>query len=463
MFRKILIAARGEIAVRVIRTCREMGISTVAVYSEADKESLHVQLADESVCIGPAKAVDSYLNMNNIVTAALQTSSTAVHPGYGFLSENAEFVDLLTENGIKFIGPSAELIRKMGSKHNAREMMIEAGIPTPAGSAAALKNKEEALEIADSLEFPILIKASAGGGGRGMRVARDLSELAKQFETAQQEAISCFGNGEMYLEKLIENPRHIEFQILADKHGNVVHLGERECSIQRRNQKMLEETPSKALSESLRKKMGEAAVRASKAMNYENAGTIEFVLDKNSNFYFIEVNTRIQVEHPVTEMIYGVDIVKEQIRVAAGLELAFKQEDLKSSGHSIECRINAEDYQKNFAPNCGIVDFIHFPLGNGVRIDSEVYAGLKLSPFYDSMIAKIIVHAPSRLEAIRKMRRALEEFLIQGLKTTADFHHLLMFHPDFLKGEYDTSFIEKNLQEILDFETSCSEKLLDEN
>lgn len=449
MFKRILIANRGEIAVRIIRCCREMGIDTVAVYSSADADALHVQLAGTAVCIGPAKAADSYLNYKNILSAAVCYNCDAIHPGFGFLSENSEFAELCETCGIQFIGPSADIIDAMGNKAAARRLMIEHGVPVVPGSDGSVDTAEEAARIADRIGYPVLIKAAAGGGGRGMRKAFSASEIENAYNSAKAEAIACFGDGEMYIEKLILNPRHIEFQIMGDKFGNVVHLGERDCSIQRKNQKLVEESPSRALTPELRARMGADAVKAAKAAKYFSAGTIEFVLSDSGEYYFIEMNTRIQVEHPVTEWVTGRDLIKEQISVAAGLPLSFKQEDVKLTGHSIECRINAEDPENGFRPSPGKISFLHFPGGNGVRVDSALYCGYETSPFYDSMVAKIIVHAPTRLLAIRKMRRALEELVIEGIKTNTDLANLIMYHPDFIKGKYNTGFIEKNLDAIL--------------
>ena len=452
MFQRVLIANRGEIAVRIIRACRELGIDTVAVYSSADSDSLHVQFATESVCIGPAKAADSYLNLNAILTVAKQTGCDAVHPGYGFLSERSDFARQCTELGLTFIGPSGDVMDKMGNKSAARELMIANGVPVVPGSDGALETAEAAMTVAEKIGYPVLIKASAGGGGRGMRRVDRPEDLAAKFEEARAEAVACFGNGELYLEKLILNPKHIEFQILADRHGNVIHLGERDCSIQRKNQKLIEESPSKALSAQLREEMGQAAVKAAKAAGYENAGTIEFVVDQEGHFYFIEMNTRIQVEHPVTEMVTGLDLVREQLRIAAGLPLSLTQEDVQLRGHAIECRINAENPSENFRPCPGTTTFLHFPGGPGVRVDSLLYNGYTVSPFYDSLVAKVIVHAPSRLEAIRRMRRALEEMLLEGYPTTADFCHLVLHHPDFIKGQYDTGFLAAHQDTLLNWE-----------
>ena len=449
MFKRILIANRGEIAVRILRCCRELDIETVAVYSEADKTALHVQLATQAVCIGPAKAAQSYLNAPAILTVAMETGCDAIHPGFGFLSENSEFARLCQECGITFIGPRPEVIDMMGNKSAARQLMIDHGVPVVPGSQGSLDTPEEAQRIADEIGYPVLLKAAAGGGGRGMRRVFSREELIPNFEAARAEAVACFGNGEMYLEKLVLNPRHVEFQILADEKGNTVHLGERDCSIQRKNQKLMEESPCKALSPELRKAMGEAAVNAAKAAGYTGAGTIEFVLSPEGEFYFIEMNTRIQVEHPVTEMVTGIDLIREQIRMAAHLPLGFEQKDIVFSGHAIECRINAENPAKGFLPSPGKVEFLHLPGGCGVRVDTALYPGYETSPFYDSMVAKIIVHAPNRLQAIRRMRRALEELVIDGIDTGADLAHLILYHPDYLKGNYNTSFIENHLEELL--------------
>ena len=451
MFKRILIANRGEIAVRILRCCRELEIETVAVYSEADATALHIQLATHAVCIGPAKAADSYLNMKAILTAAIKTGCDAIHPGFGFLSENSEFARLCQQSGITFIGPSPDVIDTMGNKSAARHLMQKHGIPVVPGSQGSLDTAQQAKQLADKIGYPVLLKAAAGGGGRGMRRVFSPEELVQNFDAARTEAIACFGNGEMYLEKLVLNPRHIEFQILADEHGNTVHLGERDCSIQRKNQKLMEETPCKALSEKLRAKMGNAAIKAAKAAGYTGAGTIEFVVSPEGEFYFIEMNTRIQVEHPITEMVTGIDLIREQIRVAAHLPLGFQQKEIQFSGHSIECRINAENPSKGFLPCPGKINFLHLPGGNGVRVDTALYTGYETSPFYDSMVAKIIVHASNRLQAIRRMRRALEELVIDGIDTGAELAHLILYHPDYLKGNYNTSFIEQNLDEILNW------------
>jgi len=440
MFKRILIANRGEIALRIIRCCREMDIETVQVYSEADRQSLPVMLATYSVCIGPAKAADSYLKEDSIIEAARKMHCDAIHPGYGFLSENADFAKKCEENGICFIGPSAKIIEKMGDKQAARKLMIKHKVPVVPGSKGLVKSLQEAEEIAESIGYPVLIKAAFGGGGKGMRKVFSKDELAKSFETAKAEAKAAFGNDAMYMEKLILKPRHIEFQILADKHGNVVYLGERDCSIQRRNQKLLEETPAWNLSETTRKAMGVTAVRAAKAAGYFSAGTIEFVVAPDGNYYFIEMNTRIQVEHPVTEEVTGIDLIKEQIRIAAGMTLTVTQEEVIPQGHAIECRINAEQPGK--------IEFLHFPAGCGVRVDSHLYSGYEVGPYYDSMLVKVIACGRTRLEAIRKMRRALQEIIIDGVKTNVEYMHLLMYHADFIRGRYDTSFWEVNSETI---------------
>lgn len=457
MFRRILIANRGEIAVRIIRTCREMNIETVAIYSTADREALHVKLATQTVCVGPAKASDSYLNMKNILTAAMETGCDAIHPGFGFLSENSDFARLCEECGIVFIGPKAGVIDALGNKATARKLMMARNVPVVPGSKGAVSDPEELKRIAEEIGYPVLLKASAGGGGRGMRRVFDAEQLIPAFEEAKAEARACFGNDEMYIEKLILNPRHVEFQILADEHGNVVHLGERDCSIQRKNQKLIEESPCMLIDDELRSRMGKDAVEAAKAAGYTNAGTVEFVLDSQGNYYFIEMNTRIQVEHAVSEMVTGMDLIKEQIRIAFHQPLKITQDDIVLNGHAIECRINAEDPAKGFQPNVGTVDFFNIPGGPGVRVDTALYEGYTTSPFYDSMVAKVIVHAPTRLEAIRKMRRALEELVIDGITTTADFDYLLMHHPDYIKGKADVSFIEERMQEILEWDQESYE------
>ena len=458
MFKRILIANRGEIAVRVFRACRELDIEPVVVYSQADDQALHVQLAERAYCIGPARSADSYLNVNALLTVAQAAGCDAVHPGYGFLSENADFADACAQAGIAFIGPSGDVIRAMGNKAAARKLMMSAGVPVVPGSDGAVDTAEEAKALADSIGYPVLIKAAAGGGGRGMRRVFEPEQLIPLFEEARSESVACFGSGEMYLEKLILNPRHIEFQILADRHGNVIQLGDRDCSIQRRNQKLLEESPSKALTPQLREKMGAAAVAAAKAAHYENAGTIEFVLDQEGNFYFIEMNTRIQVEHPVTELVTGMDLVREQIRIAAGLPLSHTQEEVQLRGHAIECRINAEDPANDFRPCPGKINFVHLPGGCGVRVDTGLYTGYTLPPYYDSLMAKLIVHAPTRLEAIRRMRRALEELIIEGPANNTDLLHQIMHHPDFIRGNYTTGFLEANMDTLLAWSRSGEEE-----
>lgn len=447
MLKKVLVANRGEIAVRIIRACRESGVETVAVYSTADENSLHTELATQSICIGPPKAQDSYLNIQAILSAAMATGCDAIHPGYGFLSENSQFARLCIKCGLKFIGPSPDVIEQMGNKSSARGLMLKAGVPVVPGSDGYVTCVDDAIKLADIIGYPVLLKASAGGGGRGMRRAYSSDDVKDAFNQATTEANACFGDGRLYLEKLIVNPKHIEFQILADSHGNVIHLGDRDCSLQRRGQKLMEESPCTTISAALRKEMGDAAVLAAKSVNYENAGTIEFVLDKNNNFYFIEMNTRIQVEHPVTEMITGIDLVREQLRIASGLPLTTT--NIVTKGHSIECRINAENPAKNFLPCPGKAEFVHFAGGCGVRVDSAIFTGYAASPYYDSMIAKIIVHGDTRLEAIRRMRRALEETVIKGFDTTLSLQHLLMFHPDILRGSYDTGFMDLHLDELI--------------
>lgn len=441
MFEKILIANRGEIAVRIIRACREMGIKTVAVYSEADRDSLHTLLADEAICIGPAPAGQSYLNMERILSATVAMKAEAIHPGFGFLSENARFAELCEKCNIAFIGPSADIINRMGNKSEARKTMIEAGIPVVPGSKEPVYTVEEALEMAKTIGFPVMIKASSGGGGKGMRVSWGEDNFAMNFESAQLESIKGFSDNTMYLERYVEKPRHVEFQIMADKYGNVVHLGERDCSIQRRHQKVLEESPSVAISDELRRKMGETAVRAAKAVGYENAGTIEFLLDKNRNFYFMEMNTRIQVEHPVTELVTDLDLIKEQIRVASGERLSVSQKDIHVSGHAIECRINAENPERNFMPCPGTITNIHVPGGNGVRVDTHIYNDYKVPANYDSMLMKLIVHGRDRAEAIAKMRSALGELIIEGIDTNLDFQYEILNNEAYQNGEVDTDFI----------------------
>lgn len=441
MFRKILIANRGEIAVRIIRACREMGIATVAVYSEADREALHTQLADEAVCIGPAAATDSYLNMEQILSACIATKADAIHPGFGFLSENSRFVEMCEKCNITFIGPTAEMMDKMGNKSQARLTMIEAGVPVVPGTKEPVYDAKRGAVLAESIGYPVMIKASSGGGGKGMRIALGPDDFEENFKVAQLESVRGFGDNTMYIEKYVQEPRHIEFQIMADKYGNVVHLGERDCSVQRNHQKMIEESPSVALTPELRRRMGDAAVRAAKAVHYESAGTIEFLLDKDKNFYFMEMNTRIQVEHPVTEMVSGVDLMKEMIRVAAGEPLSVKQEDIHLQGHAMECRINAEDPAHHFRPCPGVIEEIHLPGGNGVRIDTAAYNGYEIPPFYDSMIAKVIVHGRTRQEAIDKMRSTLGELIIDGVTTNVDFQYEILDNEDFQAGEITTDFI----------------------
>lgn len=439
---KILIANRGEIAVRIIRACRELEIETVAIYSEADKDALHVRLADEAYCIGPTATIDSYLNFTNIMSIATLTGVDAIHPGYGFLAENADFAEICRECNITFIGPSPEAIMKMGTKDVARTTMKEAGVPIVPGSDGVVESIDEAIEISNQIGYPVIIKATAGGGGRGIRVARDQQELTKGIAITQQEAETAFGNPGVYIEKYIEDFRHIEIQVLADNYGNTIHLGERDCSIQRRLQKLVEETPSPALNEETRNEMGEAAVRAAEAVNYSGAGTIEFIYDKSGNFYFMEMNTRIQVEHPVTEMVTGVDLIKQQIYIAAGEKLALTQDEITFDGWSIECRINAEDPSKNFMPSPGTVDMYLPPGGLGVRVDSAVYPGYVISPFYDSMVAKLITYGATREEALSRMKRALQEFVIDGVKTTIPFHLKLLNHEKFIEGDFNTKFLE---------------------
>lgn len=448
MFKKILIANRGEIAVRIIRACKEMGIGTVAVYSEADREAMHVHMADEAVCIGPAKSKDSYLNMQNIISATVLTGATAIHPGFGFLAENNAFARMCEDCNIVFIGPNADTIELLGNKAKARETMQKSGIPVIPGSDGEIKSIREARALADKIGYPVMIKACAGGGGKGMRAVYSAGELENAVITARNEAKAAFGDGQVYMEKLLTNPKHVEVQVLADKHGNVVHLGERDCSVQRKNQKLMEESPCAVISRDLRSKLGNAAVKAAKAAGYENAGTIEFLLDDRDNFYFMEMNTRIQVEHPVTEMVTGIDIIKEQIRIAAGNRLSFRQKDIEFRGHAIECRINAENPEKGFMPSPGYVNNVLFPGGFGVRIDSALYTGYFIPPCYDSMIAKIIVHGRDRSEAISRMKRALSELVIDGVDTNADFLYNLLEHEEILSGRYNTGIIESILRNV---------------
>ena len=443
MFNKILIANRGEIAVRIIRACREMGIRTVAVYSEADKDCLHTLLADEAICIGPAPSSQSYLNMERILSATVAMKADAIHPGFGFLSENARFAKLCQQCNITFIGPSAEIINRMGNKSEARNTMMQAGVPVVPGSKESVYTAEDGLAMAKEIGFPVMIKASSGGGGKGMRISRSEEDFTEHFNAAQLESVKGFSDDTMYIEKYIEKPRHVEFQIMGDKFGHVVHLGERDCSIQRRHQKVMEESPCEVISPELRKKMGEVAVKAAKAVNYENAGTIEFLLDKDKNFYFMEMNTRIQVEHPVTEMVSGIDLIKEQIRVAAGEPLSVSQEDIQIKGHAIECRINAENPKKHFMPCPGRITNVHIPGGNGVRVDTHIYNDYKVPANYDSMLMKLIVYDKDRASAIAKMRSALGEVIIEGIETNIDFQYEILENEAFQKGDTDTGFIEK--------------------
>ena len=445
MFNRVLIANRGEIAVRIIRACRELGIATVAVYSEADKDALHTQLADEAICIGPAPAKDSYLNITNIISATVLSEADAIHPGFGFLSENAKFAKMCKECNIKFIGPDYTSIELMGDKARAREIMREASVPIVPGFEGKIEDVKHGLSIAQKIGYPVMIKAAAGGGGKGIRIANNDEEFQLGFNTAKAEAKACFGDDRLYIEKFIEKPKHIEFQILADDYGNVIHLCDRECSMQRKNQKVLEEAPSIFLTEDKRKEMGEVAVRAAKAANYKNAGTIEFLVDKDSNYYFMEMNTRIQVEHPITEMITGVDLVKEQLKIASGEKLTINQEDIKIKGHAIECRINAEDPSKDFMPCPGTVSELCLPGGLGIRLDSAIYCGYKIPHCYDSMIAKVIAYSDTRNETISKMKRALGEFAVGGVKTNIDFLYSILEQKEFIEGDYDTSFLSEKM------------------
>lgn len=443
MINKILIANRGEIAVRIIRACKELGIVSVAVYSEADKEALHTQLADEAICIGPNFARDSYLNIPNILEATSLSGAEAIHPGFGFLSENSKFAKMCKDCNIIFIGPTPETMDMMGDKANARITMKNHGIPIVDGYEGFIRDERHALEIAKSVGFPVMIKAALGGGGKGIRIVEKEDDFKDAYLMAKAEALACFNNDVVYIEKYVSNPHHIEFQVLADNYGNVVHLFERDCSVQRKNQKIVEEAPSVFLNDDIRRKMGEVAVKICKVVNYVNAGTIEFLVDDDKNFYFMEMNTRIQVEHPITEMITGIDLIKEQIRIAAGERLSFNQNDLKINGHSIECRINAEDAKKNFVPCPGKIDQLNVPGGLGVRLDSAVYQGYTIPPFYDSMIAKLIVHGNTRDEAIMKMKRSLAEFIIDGITSNIDFHFDILNHEDFARGNYNTGFLNK--------------------
>ncbi|MGF7185820.1 acetyl-CoA carboxylase biotin carboxylase subunit [Desulfitispora alkaliphila] len=445
MFKKILIANRGEIAVRIIRACREMGIETVAVYSDADKDAMHVKMADEAVCIGPAASNRSYLNIPNVISAAQVSGAEAIHPGYGFLSENPYFAEIVETSNIKFIGPKAATIECMGAKATARETMIKAGVPVVPGTEGVINNVDEAQQKAEEIGYPVMIKASAGGGGKGMRIAHSPSDLQKALQTAKQEAEAAFGNSAVYLEKYVEEPRHIEIQILADQFGNTIHLGERDCSVQRRNQKLIEESPSSAIDEEMRYEMGQVAIKAAKAANYIGAGTVEFLLDKHNNYFFIEMNTRIQVEHTVTEMVTGIDLIKEQIKVAWGEELSYKQDDIKISGWALECRINAEWPEKNFMPSPGKITKYNPPGGFGVRLDSAAYSDYTITPFYDSMIGKLIVWGQTREEAISKMQSALREFEIEGVHTTIPFHMQILDNAFFRKGQVYTNFIQRRI------------------
>ncbi|YCM42115.1 acetyl-CoA carboxylase biotin carboxylase subunit [Verrucomicrobiaceae bacterium 227] len=448
MFSRVLVANRGEIALRIIRACRELGVESIAVYSEADIDSMHVQLADDSVCIGPGPSKDSYLRPDRIIAAAEITGADAIHPGYGFLSENARFAEICESCNIKFIGPSAEVIRTMGDKNTARATATANGVPVTPGSDGIVEGSAEGLKIAREIGFPVMIKATAGGGGRGMRPAMDEAEFEAQFNAASKEAVACFGNGDCYIEKLVLEPHHIEFQVLADDHGNYLHLGERDCSMQRRNQKIIEECPSPLISQELRERMGEASIKLIKAINYRNAGTIEYLVNADAtDFYFMEMNTRIQVEHPVTEEVMGCELIKEQIRIAAGEPLSEHVLGVEARGHSIECRINAEDPYNNFAPSPGTIDLWYAPGGKGVRVDTHVYSGYTVPPYYDSMIAKLIVTASSRSVAIARMKRALSEFTIRGIKTTIPFQQEIIDHPDFINGKYDIAWVAKFLKE----------------
>ncbi len=443
MFKKVLIANRSEIALRIIRACKELGISTVAVHSEADTDSLHVRFADEAVCIGPASSAESYLDPRRIMAAAEITGADAIHPGYGFLAENPEFADMCHNSGLKFIGPSADMIRQMGNKAKAKELMINAGVPVVPGSDGVLKSVEEGLALVEEIGFPVILKAVSGGGGRGMRIVNNKEEFEVNYQMAQAEAQGAFGDPDMYLEKYIQNPRHVEIQLMADQQGNTVYLGERECSIQRRHQKLLEESPSMVVDEDLRRRMGTVAVEGAKKIGYEGAGTIEFLVDADHNFYFMEMNTRIQVEHPVTEMVFNRDLLKDQIRVAAGEPLGYTQEDIHLRGHAVECRINAEDFERNFMPSPGEIVSFHIPGGPGIRIDTHAYQRYHIPPFYDSLIAKLIAYGDTREEALARLKRALEEFVIEGVKTTIPFHQKLIAHPDFISGNFDTGFLDR--------------------
>jgi len=446
MFKKVLIANRGEIALRVIRACRELGVETVAVYSEADRESLHVRFADDDVCIGPPPSRLSYLRIPNLIAAAEITGADAIHPGYGFLAENAEFADTCKASNIAFIGPTGDQIRQMGDKATAKRLAQEAGVPTVPGTAGTVQDLDDALKQVESIGFPVIIKATAGGGGKGMRVAQEAEQFAQSFSLAQNEALAAFGNGEVYVEKYLARPRHVEIQVMGDLHGNVVHFGERDCSVQRRHQKLIEESPSPALTPELRAQMGEAAIRLASAIHYAGAGTLEFLLDEDGSFYFMEMNTRIQVEHPVTEMVTSFDLVKEQIRVASGDPVSFRGDGARLRGHAIECRINAEDPYRNFQPSPGVITAYHPPGGPGVRLDSHIYDGYTVPPYYDSLLAKVIVHGNDREEALARMRQALDSFVLEGVTTTIPFLGRVIRHPDFVAGRVDTKFLERQPQ-----------------
>ena len=443
MIKKVLIANRGEIAVRIIRACREIGIETVAVYSEADKEALHTQLADEAICIGPAPSSESYLNMEQIISATIVSGADAIHPGFGFLSENTKFAELCEKCNIIFIGPDSKVISRLGNKSEARNTMANAGVPIIPGSREAIYDAAKGKEVAREIGYPVIVKAALGGGGKGMRVAENEAGFDMAFRTAQKETKAAFGDDTMYIEHFVQHPKHIEFQIMADKYGNVVHLGERDCSVQRNHQKMIEECPCAALSDELRKKMGETAVKAARAAGYTNAGTVEFLLEKDGTFYFMEMNTRIQVEHPVTECVTGIDLIKEQIRIANGGELTFRQEDIRMTGHAIECRINAEIPERNFMPSAGRITDLHLPGGNGIRVDTAVYSGCEVLPYYDSMLAKLIVHGKDRREAVDKMRSALGEIIIEGIGTNVDYQYEISENEDFISGKTDVDFIRR--------------------
>lgn len=447
MIKKILIANRGEIAVRIIRACKEMGIDTVAIYSKADEKSLHKELATESVCIGEARSSDSYLKMENIISAACLTGCDAIHPGFGFLSENPQFANMVMKCGLKFIGPNPVVMEQMGNKSVAIKMMKDAGVSIVPGSYGAV-NLQDGKKIANKIGYPVLIKAAAGGGGKGIRLVENETDFTPLFKEAKEEAKKFFANSDLYIEKFIENPKHIEVQVMCDKHGNCLHLFERDCSLQRRKQKMLEESPCQSISNELKEKLYADAIKACKYVNYDSVGTIEFLVDKEENYYFIEMNTRVQVEHPVTEMVTNIDIIKNMIKIADGIELSLKQEDIKLIGHAIECRINAEDMANDFRPNPGKISFMHVPGGKGVRIDSGVYTGYEIPAYYDSMILKLIVYAPTRLECIRKMRASLEELIIDGINTTTEFHYMIMHNPVFIMGNYNTGFIENFIKEL---------------